>query len=343
MSSTVSVSGCAAGRVQPARRPRPPGGGSAAPRRPAAPAVRPRSRPDGVQPSSASWCSTSGSPAVLRLASTLPGDSSPASNCSHAAISFWQVGGRPVERHGRRRYRRRRRPGPSDRSPCGSTDDRVGDRPPTARRRPAPRRCASLRSTGPRCVAGAGRGCAGRRFSNAEFHHTNPSTTAHTPSMMRLAFSTSTHGSTATEHEHADHDEVDDPVGPPGEQAEGAERAVDDGRVEDHQPAGERRHDRVEALQAHRHEHHADEVLRRLVQPERPQHSIVARRQCTHASPHGARARHGARLRVGSSTRSTGRDAPCGHIMPGMPPMPPPPPAGMAGAGSGLSATRPRW
>ena len=43
------------------------------------------------------------------------------------------------------------------------------------------------------------------------------------------------------------------------------------------QPAGERRHERLEALQPDGDEHEADQVLRRLVQPERPQHPIIPR------------------------------------------------------------------
>ena len=76
------------------------------------------------------------------------------------------------------------------------------------------------------------------------------------------------------EHEQADDDDVGDPVAAPAEQPEGAERAVDEGRVEQHQPAGQHRDRRLHRLQAHHDDDDADEVLRRLVQPERPQHPI---------------------------------------------------------------------
>ena len=219
-------------------------------RRRAQPAGRPHRRPrdllrasrpsrrighqlDGAQPSSASWRRTSGRPGRLEVGQHPARRLLAGLELLPGRDQLLEVGGRSVEGHGRHATGEGR---------TGSSRT-VGAVPHDAgrcRRRPARRS-----SRWPRCGRRAAPGCGVWRRSNDEFHHTNPRMTAAAAMRARLALSLSSHGRNASDEQDPDDDEVDDAVAAPGEHPERPQRPVDEGGVEDDQPAGQRRHGRV--------------------------------------------------------------------------------------------------
>ena len=332
----VIASGCAAGARQPARRPTPPAAGSAARRRRRSASRRLGHQLDGAQPSSASWRRTSGRPAVLRLASTLPGRLLADLELLPGRDQLLEVGGRSVEGHGRHATGGRSsfRIGP-DRGRLRADRGRSRAMPPTAR--PAVRPMASLRSTGwPGWRFAA---LLERRVPPHEAEDHGGDGEQHPAGVVDVQ--PRQHGQ---HHEHADDDEVDDPVGPPGEQPERAERPVDEGRVEDDSPpasvgtTGSRLCSPI-ATSTSPMRYSAAWCNQNGRSTGRP--SALSHRTPSAHSVHseaGRQARASRRLgglpmHVLVPTTRSGRSPASGHgrsrviyIMPGMPPMPPPPP-----------------